>query len=182
VPSNDREARNRYQRAYRLARGIKPRVRRQRLRTTCLVCELPIGRTSTKYCSIRCQQTQKYRDYIERWLRGEISGGTVAMVSRYIRRYLLELGGEQCSRCGWSEHHPITGRVPLEMDHLNGNYADNRLQNLRLLCPSCHALTPNFKALNKGNGRPYAIVRRSVEPAEGVEPPTSNLQNSRSGR
>jgi HNH endonuclease len=104
------------------------------------------------------------------------------MVSRHIRRYLLEIGGEQCSRCGWSERHAITGRVPLEMDHLNGNYADNRLQNLRLLCPSCHALTPNFKALNKGKGRPYAIVRRAVEPAEGVEPPTSNLQNSRSGR
>jgi len=180
-----REERNEYQRAYRLRLGMKPRVPRVRERTTCVVCDKPIHRNSTKYCSLGCQKTANYRDYIGRWLRGEVSGGTVAMVSRCVRRYLIETRGEQCSRCGWCERHPLTGRVPLEMDHLNGNYADNSPGNLRLLCPSCHALTPTFKALNKGNGRPYAIVRRAtrtVEPAEGVEPPTSNLQNSRSGR
>ena len=50
--------------------------------------------------------------------------------------------------------------MPLEIDHVNGNYADNSPANLRLLCPNCHALTPTFKGLNRGNGRPYAVVRR----------------------
>jgi hypothetical protein len=156
----NREQRNEYQRAYRLKLGMKPRVSRVRERTTCLNCDQPIGRTSTKFCTNQCQRTLEHMQFVDKWLRSEVIGGSAAGVSRHIRRYLLEEGGERCSRCGWCELHPMTGHVPLEVDHLNGNFADNRPDNVRLLCPNCHALTPTFKALNKGNGRPYAIVRR----------------------
>ena len=160
MPWKDREQRNQYQRAYRLKRGMKPRTPRLREGTNCLGCARPIGRNSTKFCSNQCQHDARYREFVQRWINGQVSGGSVGKVSGHVRRYLLEIGGEKCSRCGWNDRHPVTGRVPLEVDHLNGNYTDNRPDNVRLLCPNCHALTPTFKALNKGNGRPYAVVRR----------------------
>src|SRR5438045_3712191 len=166
----DRDRRNQYQRAYRLKLGMKPRVSRVRERTTCVGCDQAIARTSSKFCSNQCQHNEKYRDFVQRWIDGKVSGGSVGRVSGHVRRYLLEIGGEKCSRCGWNDRHPMTGRVPLEVDHLNGNYADNRPGNVRLLCPNCHALTPTYKALNKGNRRPYAIVRRLPEPGRDVEP------------
>ena len=56
---------------------------------------------------------------------------------------------------GFAEVNPITGKVPLEIDHVDGDCYNNRPENLVVLCPNCHSLTPTFRALNKASGRKY---------------------------
>lgn len=53
----------------------------------------------------------------------------------------------QCELCGWCEKAE-DGRIPLELDHINGDRKDNRLENLRILCPNCHSLQPTHRGLN----------------------------------
>lgn len=53
-----------------------------------------------------------------------------------------------CEECGWAKKSE-DGRIPLELDHINGNRRDNRLENLRILCPNCHSLKPTHRGLNK---------------------------------
>ncbi|HEY5936395.1 MAG TPA: HNH endonuclease [Kofleriaceae bacterium] len=68
---------------------------------------------------------------------------------RLFREGLKEVA---CELCGWAERAP-DGRIPLELDHINGDKRDNRLVNLRVVCPNCHALQPTHRGLNRGSRR-----------------------------
>ena len=62
---------------------------------------------------------------------------------RLLREHVKPRACERCSGTEW-RGDPI----PLELDHINGDRDDNRLENLRLLCPNCHAATPTFRGRN----------------------------------
>jgi len=53
-----------------------------------------------------------------------------------------------CEECGWAKKSD-DGRLPLEIDHINGDVHDNRLENLRILCPNCHSLQPHYRGRNR---------------------------------
>jgi hypothetical protein len=137
---------------------------RQRLpRGNCLACGAALDRRDKRYCDVSCQHTHAYRRFVADWLNGRLSSAgnpRWSTVSDHIRRYLFELQG-CCAICGWAERHPVTGRIPLHIDHIDGDWRNNRPDNLRLLCPNCHALTPSYGSLNRGKGRPYHMVKRT---------------------
>lgn len=56
-----------------------------------------------------------------------------------------------CHSCGLTEW--LNGKLGLELDHINGINTDNRLENLRFLCPNCHSQTSNYKGKNINNGK-----------------------------
>jgi 5-methylcytosine-specific restriction endonuclease McrA len=123
-------------------------------RAACPACGRPVENLRSKYCSRPCMSEVQYRDYIRRWLAGEIHGGRgEGAVSRHIRRWLFARSGGKCELCGWSRVHPVTGLVPLTVNHKDGNSENHRPENLELLCGGCHTLTPNYGKLNKGRGR-----------------------------
>ena len=55
-----------------------------------------------------------------------------------------------CEECGWAERSR-DGRLSLELDHINGDVHDNRLENLRILCPNCHSLKATHRGRNRKN-------------------------------
>lgn len=120
-------------------------------------CGRTVASSNKKYCSPACQQAYQFNI---RCLELEAGRYNVVAPNKLIRRYLVRKFGEKCSQCGWDRRHPLTGRVPIEVEHIDGNWQNNHLSNLTLLCPNCHSLTRTFRGLNRGKGRPYRLGGR----------------------
>jgi nitrate reductase cytochrome c-type subunit len=119
-----------------------------------------VRRHQAKFCSNKCQFLYQHKNWIKEWKEGKINGNigiTARNISKHLKNYLGEKFGNRCFECEWNKKHPVTGVVPLEIDHVDGNAENNSESNLRLLCPNCHALTPFYKNLNRGKGRKWRM-------------------------
>jgi hypothetical protein len=132
-----------------------------------------------KFCSRSCQWEADFKRrsaLLEKGLYPPAHQGS------FLKRYLIRKLGECCSACGWAERHPLTKKVPVEVEHIDGNWQNNRIENLTLLCPNHHSLTPTYRGLNRGKGRARRLggrenplrLRSPRSIHEAVEATTSN--------
>lgn len=115
-------------------------------------CGRAIRADAMQYCSQHCRHGHYRRRVIALWRNGGLPPRPTML--RVLRQHLIDVAGERCQRCGWGTRNPFTGRLPLEVEHADGNWSNDAPNNLIVLCPNCHALTRTFKGANRGKGRP----------------------------
>lgn len=127
----------------------------------CINCGAPV-QNGYKYCSNQCEQEYKNKERISDW-KNHPENYSKEELPDFIRRYLIDKYNG-CQICGWNEVNPTTGKTPLEVHHIDGDCTNNSEENLQLLCPNHHSLTPNSGALNRGNSKryKYKVYRKEI--------------------
>lgn len=113
-------------------------------------------RNENDFCS-KCNKEDK----ISRWLAGDISATWVSTSREpkdFVKKYLLETRGDKCEECGFDRKRP-NGTSKIQMDHIDGDYTNNEITNLKLLCPNCHDDTETYGSKNKNGGRRYRLTK-----------------------
>lgn len=92
---------------------------------------------------IKCTN-KKYElsDILVEDFQGSITGNT-------LKEYLYKAGLKErnCEKCKQGEIW-LGDKISLILDHINGVHSDNRIGNLRILCPNCNAATDTFAGKN----------------------------------
>lgn len=124
---------------------------------SCAYCSNIIegSKSVNKFCDTFC-----YTKYTEEKTLENFKNGILKEQSA--KEVLIKLHGFKCMECGWDKVNPLSNKCPVELEHIDGNSRNNLPDNLKLLCPNCHSLTPTYKALNVGKGR-FSRMKRYNE-------------------
>lgn len=124
----------------------------ERSKQKCLFCRTEGVWNGEYFCSQKCWISWRYSARINRMKEEniEISGSA-------LRRTLLWFYGNECLKCKRTEWNEK--KIPVDVDHVDGNADNNRWKNVRLLCLNCHGQTETYKARNDNSSRQYRRKR-----------------------
>lgn len=120
----------------------------------CLNCGKICNRHIKKYCNKKCENEHKpklkYEDFLlnnEKYCRADYS-------PIFVKKFILLEQNNKCAICG---NEPIWMNKVLIfiLDHIDGNAANNKRENLRLVCPNCDSQLDTYKSKNKKSARIY---------------------------
>jgi hypothetical protein len=112
----------------------------------CINCNKEIlTKNANKYCSHKCQQLYLWKNKKIRILNNN------NVSDKSLKKYLLEKNGNICELCQETEWNDK--KIPLTLDHIDGNSYNCVLSNVRLICPNCDSQNDTYKGKNIGYGR-----------------------------
>ena len=130
------------------------RLQSGNVKKKCLNCENVVTSYKGKYCSNKCQKEFEWKELkalIVEDTNNDL-GVCLQQKNACYKKFLIEQKTASCEECGWNKRNTFTNTTPIELEHIDGDCTNNKLSNLKLLCPNCHSLTPTYKGANKGNG------------------------------
>jgi hypothetical protein len=121
---------------------------RKKIPRPCNLCGKPKEKLKNKYCH-ECFSKQLHR---HKQNADEYGDSTTR------RKHLIRVRGHQCENCKRKTWMGM--EIPLQTHHIDGNADNNNENNLKLLCPNCHTLTPNYSGKNMGTNSSRNAYRK----------------------
>jgi len=106
------------------------------MKSTCKNCNTEFNYIPSQskgiYCSNRCQADYRLKKRFTENTRWNYA----------MRNLIIRQRGEKCEKCGIEDWNGTS--LSFHIDHINGDRTDNRIDNLKVLCPNCHSQTDTF--------------------------------------
>lgn len=123
----------------------------------CEYCSAATSRRN-RFCNNTCFANHRAKEFGEKW---EKEGGSALSKSSQVtgsivgtaRRFIFLKYDSKCASCGWTHDFGDGSLAPLECAHIDNNYKNNDVSNIRLLCPNCHAIATRLFPVPTGTGR-----------------------------
>lgn len=132
----------------------------------CLNCGKEI-KYPNKYCNNDCQHQYEHKQKYLLLKEGHSSIMRADYSPRIFREDIIKEQGNICSICGCKPEHNGKPLVFI-IDHIDGNAANNKRDNLRCICPNCDSQLDTYKSKNKNGARSYYRYHRYERENDGT--------------
>ena len=120
-------------------------------RISCKNCKQSFKKKKGKFfCSKKCYNENKYKTKLE-LVTKENNFFILTSKSSTVRNFLIKHYGHKCSICNIENW--MGEKVPVVMDHIDGNSDNWQFTNLRIICRNCDGLLPTFAGRNVGKNK-----------------------------
>ena len=93
----------------------------------CVNCDKLLNDKRLTCCSYKCDKEYKRKILFEK-----IESGDTTLGAKNYKKYLINIYGEKCMECGWDKINPTSGKIPIELEHIDGDSDNNSLGNFHV--------------------------------------------------